>query len=337
MPMQLKSGPSRARLLLIGQGTSALSALESLADRFQLLGVVRAFHPEEAAFDPVILKAQALGVRVFGDLTIIGIDALVSELHPDLVVVSSFSRILPAALVAKSRFINVHYAPLPRCRGMTTANWALINNDTNTGITIHTIEPGMDEGNILVQRLVPIRTTDTVVMLQERMNAAQREVLGDTVQRYLEGYRGEPQREDEATYVCTRVPADGEIDWSRSDRAIGRLVRALVDPFPGAFTFFEGRRLVVWKAKPVECPRRFEGRIPGRVVAVSRKEGTIDVLAGKGILRVEEVQREGEERATAAAVITSTRATLGLRVAEVLRRVEELEKKLAAASLLQEI
>jgi methionyl-tRNA formyltransferase len=333
--MQLKLNPSTARILLIGQGTSALSALEALAERFQLLGVVRAVAPKEAASDPVVVKAQSLGVRVFGDLTIKGIDRLASELRPDLVVVSSYSRILPAGLVQKARFVNVHYAALPRCRGMTTANWALINNDTSTGITIHTIVPGMDEGNILLQRLVPIRPDDTVVTLQERMNAVQREILGDAVQRCLDGDAGEPQREEEASYVCTRVPADGEIDWSRPAGAIGRLVRALVPPFPGAFTFYEGRRLLVWKASPVKQPRRFEGRVPGRVVGFSRQEGWIDVLAGKGILRVEEVQRDGEAPAPAVQVIASTRATLGLRATDLLARIEALEKRLAATTLPQ--
>lgn len=327
--MRSQSSPSRHRILLIGQGTSALTALEALAERFEVVGVVRAANPADTVADPVYRRAQELGVLVYGDVTIEAINTVVMETRPDCVVVSSISRILPAALVAKTRFVNVHYAPLPRCRGMTTANWALINGDTDAGITIHTIVPGMDEGNVLCQRLVRIRNDDNVVTLQERLHAAQREVLADAVQRHLEGYAGEPQDEREATYVCTRVPSDGEIDWTCSARKIGRLVRALVDPFPGAFTYFQGQRLVVWRAEPVPHPRRFEGRIPGRVVAFSRQEGTVDVLAGKGILRIHEVQREGQSHVAAAELINSTRATLGLRIADLLQRVEMLEKLLA--------
>src|SRR5205085_1366372 len=102
-------------------------------------------------------------------------------------------------------------------------NWALINGDSHAGITIHTMVPGMDEGRILFQRLLPIRPYDTIVTLLGRLNAVQREELADAVQRHLEGYAGESQHQEQATYVCARVPADGEIDWSQSARSLGRL------------------------------------------------------------------------------------------------------------------
>jgi methionyl-tRNA formyltransferase len=330
--MRCKSDTSRARILLIGHGASAQSALEALVERFNVIGIVRATHPDEATPDSVVMRAKALGVPVFGNLAVKAVEGVVTELRPECVVVSSYAYLLPPALLEKSRFINVHYSPLPRCRGMNAVNWALINGDAHAGLTIHTVVPGMDEGRILFQRLLPIRRHETIVTLVERLNAVQREALGDTVQRHLEGYAGESQHQDQATYTCARIPADGEIDWSRSAQSLGRLVRALVEPFPGAFTYYEGRRLVVWRAEAMRRPPRFEGRIPGRVVGVARDEGTIDVLAGRGIVRVREVQLDGEVRMPAAAVVNSIRATLGLRIGDVLRRVEALENLLRTRS-----
>jgi methionyl-tRNA formyltransferase len=318
------SGP-RARVLLIGLGTTTHSALESLAERFEVVGLVR----DGAADDPTLIKAKALGVRVFGDTTMKGIDALVTELRPDAVAVSSYHRILPAELLAKSRFVNVHYAPLPKYRGRANVNWAVINGESCTAISIHTMVPGLDAGRILYQELIPIRDTDTIVDLYDRLNAIQRRELAAAVQRYLDGDPGAIQDEREATYGCTRTPDDGEINWSASTLDVSRLVRALVPPLPGAFTFHEGRRLVVWHAEPLADPPRYEGRVPGRVIGTSKKNGAVDVLTGDGVLRLFEVQRDGEARTAAANVVRSVKDTLGLRTVDLFHRLAAVEDRLA--------
>jgi methionyl-tRNA formyltransferase len=232
-------------------------------------------------------------------------------------------------LLEKTRFINVHYAPLPRYRGRANVNWAIINNEPYAGITIHTISPGLDAGNILYQELVEVREGDDVATLYERLNAIQRARIAGIVHDHLNGYDGVSQDEREATYGCTRIFEDGEIDWTRPAPEIQRLVRALVPPFPGAFTYFQGRRLLIWRAETVVDPPRYEGRVPGRVVSISRKSGSVDVLAGDGVLRLYDVQREGGERESAAHVIPSIRGTLGLRTSELLARIERLERLLA--------
>jgi methionyl-tRNA formyltransferase len=126
------------------------------------------------------------------------------------------------------------------------------------------------------------------------------------------------------------VPADGEIDWNRPTADVHALVRALTDPFPGAFTYLDARRLVIWQAAPLDAPRRWAGRVPGRVVARSAAEGWVDVLTADGVLRLLEVQVDGGERTAAANVIRSVKATLGLRTADLLRRIEQLERQVSA-------
>jgi hypothetical protein len=112
--------------------------------------------------------------------------------------------------------------------------------------------------------------------------------------------------------------------------AIYALVRSQTPPFPGAFTYFEGKRLTVWRAKPVPDAPRYDGRIPGRVVGMSRADGTLDVLTGDGVMRLLEVQLDGGERTAAANVVRSVKSTLGLSKADLLRRIEQLEKQLAS-------
>jgi methionyl-tRNA formyltransferase len=273
-----------ARVLLIGHGPTAPTAQRSLQSRFDFLGLVR------------------------GPLE--DVAAAVVALAPDAVVVSSYDRILPAGLLARCPFINVHYAPLPEYRGRATVNWAIINRRADTAITVHVMVPELDAGPILFQRRIPIGPDDTVTDLYERLNALQQEHLAAAVERHLAGDPGLPQDEAAATYTCARVPADGEIDWRAGTEDVYALVRALTDPFPGAFTYLDGERIGIWRAAPVPCVR-WAGRVPGRVVGRSVDEGWVDVLTGDGVLRLETVELDGRGREVAADVIRSTRATLG--------------------------
>ena len=228
------------RVLLIGCGPTALTAFESLAERTTVVGLVRDHDPLDPGSDPVCRRAAELGVPIASDISVRGIDQLLDQLRPDCVVVSSYNRVLPARVVAKTRFVNVHYVLVPRYRGWANVNWAVINGDFATGISIHVLSPDLDGGNILFQEPVTIESTDTASSLYEKLNALQREHLGAAVIRHLHGDDGYPQAAHEATYGCSRLPQDGEIDWAQSTQRVYDLIRALTPPYPGAFTFFEG-------------------------------------------------------------------------------------------------
>ena len=326
--MSSESHQTRGRVLLVGMGPTTRTALDALSARFDVVGLVREIGA--GVVDPVVARACRLGVRVIPVATIPAIEAAVKELRPDCVVVSSFHRILPDTLLSKCRFVNVHYALLPKYRGRANVNWAILNGEKATGISIHEIAPGLDAGNVLFQAEVRIGPDDDVTTLYERLNEVQGAALVGAVERLLRGDGGERQDEAQATYGCTRLPDDGEIDWSASSDAVHALVRSQTPPFPGAFTYFEGKRLTVWRAKPVADAPRYDGRIPGRVVGVSRADGTVDVLTGDGVMRLLEVQLDGGERTAAANVVRSVKSTLGLRTTDLLRRIEQLEKQLAA-------
>ena len=314
------------RVLLIGEGLTAESALESLLPRFDVVGLVRSMPGAVTGI------AHRHGVRVLDDASVAAIEAAVVELAPDCVVVSSYDRILPPGLLDACPFVNVHYAPLPEFRGRATVNWAIINRRPDTAITVHVLVARLDAGPILFQRQVAIGPDDTVSDLYARLNQLQRVHLGPAAERHLEGDAGLAQDDAAATYTCTRVPADGEIAWDRPTADVYALVRALAGPFPGALTYLDARPLVVWRAAPAEAPRRWAGRVPGRVVSRSPAEGWVDVLTGDGVLRLYTVQREGARPAPAAEVVTSVRATLGLRASDLLDRLRALEERIPASA-----
>jgi len=150
------------------------------------------------------------------------------------------------------------------------------------------------------------------------------------VLRYLQGFGGHPQQESAASYGCTRLAHDGLIDWSAATRRIDCLIRALDEPFPGAFTYLQDKRLIVWRAAPLEPAPLYSGRIPGRVVGIYPAQGAVDVLTGDGVLRLFEVQLESAARVQASMIIRSVRTSLGLSIPELLDQIRTLQQRLDA-------
>jgi methionyl-tRNA formyltransferase len=310
------------RLVLIGVGPTTATALDGLADEFEVVALLR------DTLDDVTKQAEAAGIRFVTETSLAAIRRIVQQERPDAVVVSSYDRILPPDVLHHCPFVNVHYAPLPRYRGRANVNWAIINGEPDAYISIHSLEPDLDAGGILYQGRVPIGARDTVADVYRELNALQRDAIARAVRRRLAGDRGEPQDESAASYGCTRLPEDGEISWAGSTAAADRLVRALAPPYPGAYTFLGPRRLRVLRAEVRSDAPRYEGRIPGRPVGRSPADGWVDVLTGDGVLRLHLVQFDGDEIRPAAEVIRSVKQTLGLNVQDLLARITALEARL---------
>ncbi len=315
------------RVFLIGYGTTTETALRSLTACTSVVGLLRDTVEHS---DPVITMAHSLAIPVFGPALPEKLGCLLNEAHPDCVVISSYNRIIRSDLLANRIFINVHYAPLPRYRGRASVNWAIINGEPTTAITIHLVDTGLDSGNILYQKEIPISRQDTVTDLYQRLNSIQEQHLGEAVLRVSNGWTGIPQDDALATYGCARTSADGEINWSASAVTIDRLVRALTPPFPGAFTYFEGRRFIIWRVEQVNDQKIYSGRVPGRIISLSQVEGWVDVLAGEGVVRIHDLETESGERRKAAEVFRSTRASLGLRTADLQRLVRDPSERLVS-------
>jgi methionyl-tRNA formyltransferase len=317
----MSSRPTRSRILLIGFGPTTRAALDSLLGSFEVVALVR------DSEDEVTAHARDSGVPVEMLRSPAEITGLVARLGPDCVVVSSYHRILSGPVLDLCPFVNVHYSPLPGYRGRANVNWAIINQESHAAVTVHSIVAGLDAGGVLAQELVPIGSRDTIGALYDRLNAVQAGMLPRAVNRRLGGDLGDPQDESGATYCCTRLPEDGEIDWSASTLDVDALVRGLGSPYPEAFTFLGLDRVSIIAAGPSPEAKLFVGRVPGRVVGWSTAEGWSDVLTGDGVLRITRVRVDGVER-TAADVLKSSQVTLGLRTGDLLKEVESLSRRI---------
>jgi methionyl-tRNA formyltransferase len=176
---------------------------------------------------------------------------------PDLIVVDSYSMLLsaPVLAVAKVACLNLHGALLPAYRGPNPVQWALINDERETGVTLHLMDTGFDTGAIVDQRVIPIAIDDTWRELYALQDTAARELLRDSLPRYLRGeIRTVAQDRAESSQFPRRTPEDGVIDWEHSALAIHNLIRALVAPLPGAFyTRRDGSKVVLDRYVPLSA------------------------------------------------------------------------------------
>ena len=205
---------------------------------------------------------------------------LVAETAPDLIFSFYYRRMIPVSVLAAARLgaFNMHGSLLPRYRGRAPVNWAVLHGETETGVTLHHMTARADAGDIVDQEAVPIGPEDTAYEVMRRLVPAARRVLARQIDALKAGTA--PRRTQDETKASTfggRRPEDGRIDWRLHARRVVDLVRAVTRPYPGAFTFSGGRKLMVWKA------RRGAGAAPpGEVISVS----PLTVGAGEGAVEI---------------------------------------------------
>ncbi len=173
---------------------------------------------------------------------------LVDRLHPDIIIVNSYSMLLPKELLALPTHgvVNIHGALLPQYRGANPVQWAIINAEKETGVTMHYMTEQFDTGDIIAQRRVPIYFEDTWIDIQNRISVAAEQMLAEEIPKILAStHSRQPQDETQARYFNRRHPEDGLIDWNQSVFDIYNLIRALVKPHPGAFYHQNGFNVII--------------------------------------------------------------------------------------------
>ena len=231
----------------------------------------------------------------------------------DLMFVVSWRFIIPNSVYRRARLgaYVFHDSLLPRYRGFSPTVWSIINGETHTGVTLFEMSDGFDEGDVIAQRRVPIGPDQAIAEVLEQVTDTYMDLLRDNLECLVKGTATRhPQDHERATYTSKRLPDDNEIDWTASTNSIFNLVRAVSEPYSGAYTYLAGHKIRVWAAKKLPNPRQFVGRIPGRVVEVRPGEGTV-VLTGDGCLLLTRVQPEGGEVVCAADVLHAQSQTLG--------------------------
>jgi methionyl-tRNA formyltransferase len=294
---------AKVRLVFMGTPEFACPSLRKLIERGEeiLAVVTQPDRPkgrgQQLAPPPVKVLAAEHGITVLQPpkVRMPEFIEVVKGLDPDLIVVVAFGQILPRALLDIPRYgcINVHASLLPRYRGAAPINWCIINGETETGVTTMLMDVGLDTGDMLVRRAIPIDPDEDSSALHDRLAPVGAEALAETLDLLSDG-RLVPQKQDDSlsSYVPMLRKEDGMIDWNSPAGAVKNRVRGTT-PWPGAYTFLDGATLKVFRVRVAHGSGR-----PGTVLQAG-KSG-IEVACGSGSVMLEEVQAEGRKRLKAA-------------------------------------
>ncbi len=210
----------------------------------------------------------------------------IRELQPDIIFSFYYRNMLSdeiLALAPKGGF-NLHGSLLPRYRGRAPINWALVNGETETGATLHKMVKRPDAGDIVGQHKVAISQQDTALTLHKKVLEAAQVVLKEQLPKLKDGTASlTEQNEADASYFGRRTAADGEIQWQKSAHEINNLVRAVTEPYPGAFSYLGQRKVIVWRARVLDTAH---DKQPGTVLSttplvIACGEGALEIVAGQ--------------------------------------------------------
>ncbi len=240
---------------------------------------------------------------------------ILEEIRPDFIVVAAFGQIIPKAILDIPKFgcLNVHASLLPAWRGAAPIQWSILAGDKETGVTIMRMNEGLDTGDIIMERAIPIRDDETGDSLFDALMEVGKDLLPEAMALIEEGravYTPQPE-ESTTPYAKMLKRQSGLIDWNKSAQEIERMVRAFCS-WPGTYTYLHGKTLKIWKAEailsdqtmaPAQTGNASEAKTaaPGTILAAKGDELTVQTK--DGILRLIEVQPEGKKRMAADAYL----------------------------------
>lgn len=306
------------RIVFMGTPEFAVPSLEALLKSDdEVVGIVtQPDRPkgrgQQLTPSPVKLIAQRAGIPFLQPVKIRVPEflAALAAWKPDLIAVTAYGRILhsPILMLPPMGCVNVHGSLLPKYRGAAPVQWAVINGETETGITTMLMDEGMDTGAMLLQESIPIASEDTAGSLAPRLAALGGRLLVETITRLKAGtITPQPQNHALATMAPPLKKEDGAIDWAASAISIANRVRGL-SPWPGAYASVTGERWMVWSALPSSAKT---DAVPGTITDVTKQ--SIQVATGDGLLTLKEIQPANSKRLTVAQYLAGHRVVVGQR------------------------
>jgi methionyl-tRNA formyltransferase len=294
------------RIVFFGTPEPAAEVLRSLLDaKREIVAVVtQPDRPQgrgqKVSFSPVKELALKAGLPVEQPASVRNnaeFKASLSSLRPDLCVVVAYGKILPREVldIPKHGFINVHASLLPKYRGAAPIQWALLNGEKETGVTIFKLVEALDAGPVLAKKSAAIAEDDNYETLSRKLFTAAGPLLLKALREIGAGkVKAMPQDEAAVSFAPTLTKESGEIDWRKPAGEINDRIRALI-AWPTAHTFFRGKRLKIFKARLEPLDIAAQEKQPGLIIEIVKNEGIL-VATGRGNLLLLELQLEGKKR-----------------------------------------
>lgn len=305
---------------IVFMGTPDISAviLKDLIDsKHEILAVVT--QPDkpkgrgkQVGVTPVKELAMAHNIPVYQPLKVRAEEfvQILGEINPDIILVAAFGQILSKQILDMPKYgcVNVHASLLPKYRGAAPIQWAIIDGEETTGITIMHMDVGIDTGDMIMKESVKIDRKETFGSLHDKLA----ECGGKLLLKALEAIENntatrEKQKDEDSNYVVILKKEMGHIDYTRSAVQIERLIRGL-NPWPSAYSYLDNKTLKIWDSE-VTTDLESKSAKPGTIIDITKD--SILVQTGGGILAIKELQLEGKKRMTSEAFLRGYTIELG--------------------------
>ncbi|MDD7750624.1 MAG: bifunctional UDP-4-amino-4-deoxy-L-arabinose formyltransferase/UDP-glucuronic acid oxidase ArnA [bacterium] len=213
--------------------------------------------------------------------------ARIKAMKPDYIFSFYYRSLIGKELLAvpSKGALNLHGSLLPKYRGCAPINWAVINGEKETGVTLHVMTEKVDAGDIVAQKKISIGANDTAKDVHLKAAKAAAELLAAELPKLAKAktkVKGKKQNEKEATYFGKRKPADGAIDWTKSAADVRNLVRGVTRPYPGAFSFLGDKKYLIWDVSEVKLPAKSAKMKPGTILSTE----PLTIACGNGAVKV---------------------------------------------------
>ena len=258
---------------------------------------------------PVKVVAEELGIPGFQPVKIREAKDVLEKTEADVCVVAAFGQIIPASILHMKKYgcINVHASLLPKYRGAAPIQWAVIDGEKESGVTIMQMDEGLDTGDMLAKAIVPLDEKETGGSLFDKLSEAGGRLCVETLAKLEKGeITPEKQGESPTAYASMLDKKMGNIDWNKSAVVIERLVRGL-NPWPSAYTHLDGKTLKIWACDVL--PQSASKGESGEILEVTKD--AIHVQTGDGILVLREIQLAGKARMDAGAFLRGYKVVPG--------------------------
>lgn len=307
------------KIIYMGTPDFAVAPLEAIIEAgHQVTAVVtqpdkQKGRGKEVQMTPVKECALAHGIPVFQPVKIKEPEAIevLRQYEADIFVIAAFGQLLSEEILNMPKYgcINIHASLLPAYRGAAPIQWVILNGERETGVTIMQMAKGLDTGDMLLSKVVPIAQKETGESLHDKLMEAGAELIAQALVK-IENGELIPEKQDDSlsSYASRLTKSMGLVDWTKDAVTLERLVRGL-NSWPSAYTFFRGKTLKIWEADVLE---KKPNGLPGTVEQVSRD--SIDVATGDGILRIYSLQLEGKKRMAVKDFLLGYEMTSGMKL-----------------------
>ena len=279
------------KVVFLGNHTVGISSLEAIAETCEIKGVIA--HPPDiedgVKYKSVYNYAFMRGWNVIrGKAKDLEVKNFISAAKPDLIWVTDYRYLLPVEIIRLPirGVVNMHPSLLPKYRGRASINWAILKGETRIGLTAHFVDEGIDTGDIIEQKSFILSDDQDVGDALNMLYPLYRNITRNVLDYIRDGHP--PRRQQDLTQgTCfpRRRPEDGQIDWSQPARTVRNLIRAVARPYPGAFTFHQQKKIIVWSS---ELGQQTMKAKPGEIIEGG--SGSFTIQVGDGTLLINDLK-----------------------------------------------